>query len=90
MSTPTHRDLFYFVILYFYIKQALPPAYNIMEEFRCPFPRSRNHPPFSTYEQVLLVRITGLWSNHDRRIMYERIMFQKPGFVHCNEIGCNS
>ena len=37
---------------------------------------------------TLLVRVTWLWSNHDGRIMHGRIMFQKPGSIHCTEIGC--
>ena len=40
---------------------------------------------FPHHMQVLLVRITRLWLNHDGRIM-----FQKFGSIHCNETGCNS
>ena len=29
-------------------------------------------------------------STHDGRIMHGRIMFQKPGSIHCTEIGCNA
>ena len=36
-----------------------------------------------TAVSTLLVRVTWLWSNHDGRIM-----FQKPGSIHCTEIGC--
>ena len=39
---------------------------------------------------TLLVRITWLCSNHEGRIMHGRIMFQKPGSIHCTEIGCKS
>ena len=41
-----------------------------------------------TAVSTLLVRVTWLWSNHDGRIMHGRIMFQKPGSIHCTEIGC--
>ena len=42
-----------------------------------------------TADPTLLVRVTWLWSNHDGRIIYGRIMFQKPGSIHCTQIGCN-
>ena len=38
-----------------------------------------------TAVSTLLVRVTWLWSNHNGRIM-----FQKPGSLHCTEIGCKS
>ena len=37
------------------------------------------------HESVLLVRITWSYSNYDGRIM-----FQKPGSIHCPEIGCGT